>query len=252
MTCEEVRDLLSPYADGELDLVRGVEIERHLQECPACAAAIKRTRALSAMLGDAALYHEPPADLHGRVRAALRRANGARGRLASLPWRQIGAAAAAVVLVAFGLWGAVIALSTPSRDELLAQEVIASHVHSLMADRIHLVDKKSSNQHVVKPWFIDKVDFAPEVKDLSTEGFPLEGGRLDYIGGQHTAALVYERNQHVINVFVWRAAGKDRAPEYLERQGYHLMRWTDNGRMFWVVSDLNEAELREFVELLRR
>jgi anti-sigma factor RsiW len=251
VTCEEIGNLLSPYADGELDLVRALEVERHLESCPACAAALERVHSLSARLGDGALYYQPPADLRGRVRASLGRAAGGRGRLAVLPWRWIGAAAAAAALVAVALWGTIRAVSVPSAEELLAREVVAAHVRSTLVDS-HLVDRESSNQHVVKPWFIGKVDFAPEVKDLSAEGFPLRGGRLDYIDGQNTAVLVYERGQHVINVFVWRAAGKDTTPEYLKRQGYHLIRWTAGGRAFWVVSELNETELREFVELLRR
>ena len=249
MTCEELTGLLSPYADGELDLVRGLEVERHLQACPACAAALERTRSLSARLGDPALYHRTPADLERRVRASVRRAGGARGGPAFWPWRRLGAAAAAAALAALALWGAVRGLSAPSAEELLTRELVAGHVRSLLAD--HLVDVKSSDLHTVKPWFTGKVDFAPDVKDLSPR-FPLVGGRLDYVGGQRVAALVYRRNQHFINVFVWRAAGEDRAPEYLERQGYHLIRWADNGRMFVVVSDLNEPELREFAELLRR
>src|SRR5262249_10787009 len=127
----------------------------------------------------------------------------------------------------------------------------AAHARSSLLQE-HWVDKQSSNQHKVKPWFIGKVDVAPDVKDLSGQGFTLEGGRLDYIDHQNTAALVYLRNRHLINVFVWRSAGQDRPPEYLERQGYHLIHWVNNGRAFWVVSDLNETELREFADGLRR
>jgi anti-sigma factor RsiW len=250
VTCPQIRDLLSAYADGELDLVRGLEIERHLQGCPTCAAALERTRSLSALLGDAALYHQPPPGLQERVRASLGRVKGARGRLASLSWRRLGAVAAAAALVTLALWGAIRGLSAPSAEEWLAREVVAGHVRSLLAE--HLVDVKSSDQHAVKPWFIGKVDFAPDVKELAQQDFPLVGGRLDYVGGQRVAALVYRRNQHFINVFVWRAAGEDGTPEYLERQGYHLIRWTEKGRTFWVVSDLNEPELRAFAELLRR
>jgi anti-sigma factor RsiW len=247
VTCEEVRGLLSPYADGELDLVRAMEIERHLAECPACAAALERIRALSSALGDPALYYQPPPDLPGRVRAAVPRSGGPGRRLA---WRPVVAAVAAALLVAVTLWVVFAPPSHRSTEDLLAREVVDSHVRSLMAE--HLLDKKSSNQHVVKPWFIGKVDVGPEVKDLSEQGFPLEGGRLDYIDGHQAAALVYRHNGHVINVFVWRSDAKDHAPEYLARQGYHLIRWTDNGRSVWVVSDLNAQELREFAELLRR
>jgi len=242
VTCEEIRNLLSPYADGELDLVRDLDIERHLAECPHCAAALEGLRALSARLSDPALYHQPPTALAPRLRAALGRPR--------FPWRRVAAAAAAAVLVAAALWGTVRGLSAPSAEDLLALEVVDSHVRSLMAD--HLLDFKSDDRHKVKPWFLGRVDVAPEVKDLTTERFPLIGGRLDYIDGRPAAALVYKRNDHVINVFVWRAPGPDRPPVFLERQGYHLAHWSDNERAFWVVSDLNEEELRQFVELLRR
>jgi anti-sigma factor RsiW len=229
--------------------MRGLEIERHLQGCPACAAALERMRSLSRALGDPAFYYPAPPDLHRRVRASVRRASGPGDRLV---WRLvIAAAAAAVLVVVTTVWGALRGLSAPATDERLAREVVASHVRSLMLES-HRVDVESSDQHTVKPWFIGKVDFAPEVKDLSRQGFPLIGGRLDYIDDRPAAALVYRREKHAINVFVWRAAGRDRAPEVLERQGYHLIRWIDKGRMVWVVSDLNTGELREFAELLRR
>ena len=246
MTCDEVRGLLSPYADGELDAPRAAEVERHLAECPTCAAALEQLRALSGALGDPALYHRAPPELPGRVRASLSRAGGRR-----VAWRPLFAAAAAAVLVAVAVWGAIRGPSAPAADELLARDVVASHYRSLMLDK-HEVDVESSDQHTVKPWFTGKVDVAPEVKDLSAEGFPLVGGRLDYIDGRRTAALVYRRQKHLINVFVWPSAGKDRAPQALGRQGYHLIHWSDNGRAVWVVSDLNTQELGEFADLLRR
>jgi anti-sigma factor RsiW len=249
VTCEEARGLLAPYADGELDLVRGLEVERHLEGCPGCMAALEGTRSLSRALADPALYYQATPDLQRRVRASVRRAAGLGDRPA---WRPIVAAAAAVVLVAAALWLVVGSRpAPPPADELLAREVVSSHVRSLMLDR-HRVDVESSDRHTVKPWFLGKVDVAPEVKDLSAEGFPLLGGRLDYLDGRPAAALVYARRKHIINVFVFRADGKDRPPEALERQGYHLVRWADNGRTVWVVSDLNATELRDFAELLRR
>ncbi len=247
MTCEEIRDLLSPYADGELDLVQGMDIDRHLGECPACAAALERTRSLSEALRDPALYYQATTDLHRRVRTLGQKVSG---RGTYLPWRPIIAAVAAAVLLVVTAWGILRDRSLPTTDERLAREVVASHVRSLMLES-HWVDIASSDQHTVKPWFIGKVDFAPEVKDLSPQGFPLLGGRLDYIDDRPAAALVYRRGKHLINVFVWRATGKDGVPEVLERQGYHLVRWSDNERMVWVVSDLNIEELRQFSELLR-
>jgi anti-sigma factor RsiW len=248
VTCEEIRDLLSPYADGELDLVRDLEFERHLRECPACAQALERTRLLSTRLRDPALYHAPPPDLHERVRASLPRSN--RGRLSSPPWRRLGALTAAAALVAVAVAGAVWGLTAPSAEDLLVRDVVARHVYSLMLTKPRL-DVESSDQHTVKPWFIGKLDFAPEVKDLSAEGFPLLGGRLDYLDGRPAAALVYGRQKHVINVFVWRTAGRNRPPQTLERQGYHLIHWADGDRTTWIISDLNNEELRRFADLLR-
>lgn len=251
MTCEEIRGLLSPYADAELDLVRELEIEQHLQECPHCAAAVEQTRSLRRMLGDPALYHPPPADLSGRIRASLGLADRARGRLASWPWGWLSAVAGTAALVALVFWAAQQGRPAPSGDELLARQVVAAHVRSLMLPS-HMLDVKSSDQHTVKPWFNGKVDVVPEVKDLATQGFPLSGGRLEYLEDRPAAALVYGRAQHVINVFIWKTTEKDRPPELLQRQGYHLIRWTENERMFWVISDLNAKELQQFSELLRQ
>jgi anti-sigma factor RsiW len=253
VTCEQIRSLLCPYADGELGLVRDLEIEQHLRECPICARVVQRSRSLSTMLRDPALYHRPPANLQKRVRISLRQVGGVRSRdrLVGLPWGWLGMVAAAAALVAVTLWGAGQSRPVLSQDELLAREVVSVHVRSLMLPG-HTLDVESSDQHTVKPWFIGKVNFVPEVKNLTSQGFPLIGGRLEYIADQPAAALVYTRAKHTINAFIWKATEKDRPPEFLDRQGYHLIRWTDKERMFWVISDLNEKELRQFVELLRR
>jgi anti-sigma factor RsiW len=111
----------------------------------------------------------------------------------------------------------------------------------------------SSNQHVVKPWLTERLYAAPVVKDLKDEGFPLEGARLDYVGGRTVGSLVYRHDQHVIDVLVWPTPDvADQAPQAMTRQGYHLIRWADRGVTYWAVSDLNEAELHGFVDLIRR
>ena len=117
----------------------------------------------------------------------------------------------------------------------------------------HLTDVPSSDQHTVKPWFNGKVDFSPEVKDLSGEGFALIGGRLDYIDNREVAALVYQRRKHIVNLFTWPSTnGSGPAEESITRQGYHLSSCRSGEMTNWAVSDLNLVELEQFVELIRK
>ena len=158
------------------------------------------------------------------------------------------AASIAVVAVA-GVMLAMM-LRAPAANETLAQEVVSSHIRSLMAN--HLTDVSSTDQHNVKPWFNGKVDFSPPVKDLAGQGFPLIGGRLDYLGGRPVAALLYHRRRHIINLFIWPSLHSDSGPKTIATKGYNLIHWTRSGITYWAVSDLNENELSEFVEYQRK
>src|SRR5204862_422806 len=134
--------------------------------------------------------------------------------------------------------------------EALLDEVVADHVRSLQVD--HLTDVASSDQHTVKPWFNGKLDFAPPVEDHADAGYPLVGGRVDYVGGHTVAALVYQRRQHPINVFVWPHPGGDAELRVAENRGYNAVSWRHSTMAFWVVSDLSAGELREFAQLVRK
>ena len=249
MSCQTTQKLLDGYLDGELDLVRNVEIEEHLGDCPACSEAYENRQALRSAVRAGAPYFKAPAALEKRVRSAVREASKAEPapRVGSWRWLSVATVAAAVILVL--VWALVPGLRGPSGETLLAQEAVSDHVRSLMA--AHLTDVPSSDQHTVKPWFNGKLDFSPEVRDLSSQGFLLVGGRLDYLAGRPVAALVYQRRQHFINLFVWPVArGSNAAEEMLARQGYNLIHWTKGGMNYWAVSDLNQSELHEFVKLL--
>ena len=249
MICQEAQRLIHPYLDGELDLVRSLEIEAHLNDCQPCAQAYNELRSLHSAVSDTALRFEPPAALRNRVRSAVRDESEVTNRSSRLSWRWMipVVSFAVLVIVALSLF---MLLSRPSTTDLIAQEIVSSHVRSLMEK--HLTDVPSSNQHTVKPWFDGRLDFSPPVKDLAAAGFTLAGGRLDYIGNRPVAALVYQHRQHYINVFVWPSTGAaDTSGKLLVRQGYNLISWTNAGMNYWAISDLNLTDLQQFVQLLQ-
>jgi anti-sigma factor RsiW len=250
LICQEAHRLIHPYLDGELDLVKSLEIEAHLKDCQTCSQTYNELRSLHSAVSDTALRFEPPASLRNRVRSAVRDESGATNRSPRLSWsRMIPAVSGAVlVIVAVSL---IALLSRSATSDLIAQEIVSSHVRSLMEK--HLTDMPSSEQHTVKPWFDGRLDFSPPVKDLASAGFSLVGGRLDYIGNRPVAALVYQHRQHYINVFVWPSTGaSDVSEKAVVRQGYNLISWTNAGMNYWAVSDLNLAELQGFVQLLQK
>jgi len=247
MNHDEIRQLLHAYADGELDLINTREIEQHLRGCDECRGADEQIRALRGALTSDALSYRAPAHLRKNIRAALRREARTDDKKFS-PWFiLVTSAAFAAVVLSFVLFQTIHA----SRENAIVDQVVANHVRSLLA--AHLVDIPSSDQHTVKPWFDGKIDFAPDVRDLSTDGFPLVGGRLDYLDGKTVVALVYQRNKHPINVFVMPASGgRDSSPVASTSRGYHILTFTHNDMRFWAISDLNETELQQFVSLLAR
>jgi anti-sigma factor RsiW len=250
LNCQEARALINGYIDDELDLRTSLETERHLQECPECTRAHARLRAIRAAVRDGAPYFPAPPGLATRVRSSLRGAgpaDRARRRRAG----PLIAVAASLALMAVAGW--VLARRLPVRldDSPLTEELVACHVRSQMLPS-HRLDVASSDSHTVKPWFEGKLDFSPPAKDLTAQGFPLVGGRLDYLHNRPVAAIVYQRRKHTINLFIWPSSpGDEAAPETATRQGFHLIRWTSAGMTFWAVSDLNEVELQEFARLIR-
>jgi Predicted transmembrane transcriptional regulator (anti-sigma factor) len=252
LSCQTTQEFIHAYVDGELDLARSLEVEQHMEQCEVCAIAYRNQTALRSALKDSSLYHSAPAGLEKRIRSSLRREakSEAGQRWSGWRWLTAGAALAFVFLMAFVIWRAVPGLR-PSGDELLAQEIVSNHVRSLQLEG-HRTDVISSDQHTVKPWFDGKLDFAPPVKDFSSQGFPLIGGRLEYLNNRAVAALIYQRQKHYINLYIWPAEQSSAASEVAtKRQGYNLLHWTNSTMNYWAVSDLNGVELHEFARLLQ-
>ncbi len=130
---------------------------------------------------------------------------------------------------------------------MMAQNILSSHVRSLIGT--HLLDVVSTDRHTVKPWFNGKLDFSPDVRDFASDGFPLIGGRIEYVSGRTAAALVYHRRQHVINVFTWPSSPDDAKESHFSRNGYNELEWTNGSMTYWAVSDVALADLQKFKDL---
>jgi len=249
--CNEVRNLLDAYLDDELDPATSLQIEQHINDCPGCPERLQNRRALKQALQADALYHRAPDSLRRRVQLSTPAPLSVRwgDRLRQNIWVSLAAALILGVLVTAGLFQTPLLRSNTPNDSL-AQQVIDSHIRSLMAD--HLSDVISTDQHTVKPWFDGKLDFSPTVINLEDQGFPLIGGRLDYLDDRPVTALVYQRQKHIINLFIWpqaNSSASDTAP--ITIQGYHAISWLNSGTIYWAVSDLELSELQTFASLIR-
>ena len=224
--CKEIAPLLGAWIDGELDLARSLEIDRHIETCESCTAAVERASALHEAVARAPYYRAPEGV---RRKVAPPQSRG------TYRWMAMAAGIATLALV---LWR--VGIPTGGGIE---QEVLAAHLRSLQAD--HLMDVASTDQHTVKPWFTGKLDFAPQVEDFAAQGFPLIGGRLDYVDGRPVAALIYQRRKHTINVFTWPDGSRDHGVTEDARNGFNLVRWNRSGMGWWAVSDVSAEDLRQ-------
>ena len=251
MHCEHARDLLGAYVDGELTHNEQHAVTEHVATCAECRATVEDLQRMSQQLRTTG-REAMPAGLALRVRAALAREAAAMEALpaqgvAAMRWRQpavfkqVAALAAACVVSSLITWSALTWTDATAHVE---QDVVSAHIRSLLQDSP--IQVASSDSHTVKPWFAGRIDFAPDVRDFAAQGFPLVGGRIDYVGDRRVGAVVYKRNLHLVNVFMWPAAGG--AEMGVQRQvtkGYNVLHWNKAGVTYWAVSDLNLEELRQ-------
>lgn len=249
MDCTEARELLHGYLDHELDAAHAMQVARHLESCEPCGAAHALDLQLRSMVRNNAPRYPAPAHLRAKILATIggsRHETRLRGWLAA-EWLRLGASFAVAALLT---WGITYHFVVPSQAEMLMGEVVAAHVRGVLTGR--LTDVASSDRHTVKPWLSARLDFSPPVADFSDEGFPLIGGRLDYLDGRPIAVLLYQYRNHVISVFVWpNGSGGQVETSQESRKGYNMTRWAWAGFRYHVVSDLAGEQLDRFVTLLQ-
>jgi anti-sigma factor RsiW len=248
MKCENFGALRDSYLDRELDSATVAQIDAHLALCLTCRMANQQARTVQDTLRtDARRYRAPP-HLYENIRRTIdpRPRPVANLRRFATGWIPIAVAASLMLTIALST-GITANYMDNASENRVVDDVIASHIRSLMAD--HLIDVASSDRHTVKPWFSGKIAVSPPAIDLAASGFSLLGGRLDYVDERPCAALVYRHDKHVINVLVWTHddSGNSAATESYSRQGYNLIHVAGDALDYWVVSDLNRGELSEFV-----
>jgi mycothiol system anti-sigma-R factor len=241
--CEACLPWLHAYLDNELDAVTAARVQTHLAGCADCRKTLGAMEALRDGVRAQLPYHTGPADLRDQVLRRLRAERPARQVRQTWEWLRWAAPAFSTAALAAALY-----LAAPSPQDQLADELVSSHVRSLLAQ--HLTDVPSSDRHTVKPWFTGKIDFSPPVADFSQAGFPLLGGRLDYIGHRTIAALVYRHRKHIINVFVMPTAEADTGFRVGSRRGFNLVSWRRHHLAFEAVSDLSADELEKLSRLM--
>ena len=254
MNCPDAEVLIHALIDGELDASHARDVEAHLATCVACSKKLADLRTMHQSMAAAELKESAPAHLRARIEAALPASSPRAPAPTAAPGfnsrrlsRRFFAGGFALGTALSGAIAATLVLGVlrDDQEQGITGEVVSAHLRSLQPS--HLTDVETSDQHTVKPWFNGKLDVAPPVIDLTAQGFTLIGGRLDDIGGETVAAIVYRRRNHVINLFVAEGLGAEPvSPAAAARRGFNVRHWREGGLDFWAVSDINADELAEF------
>lgn len=240
MTCTTSQRLLELRLDGELTPRELVEVDDHIETCIFCQRFYDDLEEFKSRLHATTTRYALPDHVRRNIQGFLAK----QARPQPLPWKWIAVASSLLLLVSL-VWNVSLRLRNSASD-LVADQVLSSHLRSLMGT--HLLDIPSSDLYTVRAWFNGKVDFSPEVKDFSRQGFRLIGGRMDYLDGRPVAALVYQRQEHLVNLFLWPSHSAQGKARGVKLSGFNLLFWTDEGITCWAASDLQASELDQFVK----
>ena len=257
MSCDLTHSVLHGYLDGELDAARAADFEQHLLSCPQCVAELEAQESLRSTIQRAGLRERAPEKIRRNLQAALsgssptsepvKTVTSIRAKPSIRPTWWLTIAAAAVFAIVLGSRFLPNLTQGRGGDEMTAA-IVDAHLRSLQPG--HLEDVISTDQHTVKPWFDGRLDFAPPVQDFVSDGFPLQGGRLDVVRGKTVAVLIYGRRKHIINVFIWPTNEQDVAPQQGSQLGYNWIDWRKGGMEMVAISDVSAPDLTALQKLI--
>lgn len=251
MDCPTCEAMVDAYVDDELSATESAAFEAALPGCPDCRRRLEETRAMSGFLRDLPAERAPDL-LRARIERELRAISAASRPAVQRPafgqnMRWMAMAASLIVAVSIGWVGGTFTGRPGAGDD----ELVSTYLRVASSD--HPVDVASTDRHTVKPWFAGRIDYAPPVRDLTSSGFPLEGGRLDVVAGRKVSVLVYRHNQHRVALSLWPAtASGNTQPKVVERNGFVMAEWRRDGFEMHAVSDLGVSEMTSFAAALDR
>ena len=248
MPCEVEDIKLAQFFDGELPSADQASLARHIASCNSCSQSLRRLIVIRDML-----KKETPAvpdGLAAKVGAALANETEKSELLSSIfapRWRFVGLAASYVAVAIGATTLGYMLMSRQLGADVVTHDVVAAHVRALMQDAPYQV--ASSDQHTVKPWFAGRAEFSPQVRDFSSQGYALVGGRMDYVDGHRVAAMVYRHDKHLIDLMMWPATSSDSAPQFSMSEGFHIASWIEGGLEAQAISDMGADEMKAFSSL---
>ena len=226
------------YADGELDPMRAIAVEKLMTEAPELRQRYESLLNLRASLREAAAQDRASDLLQPRINRAVGNVRPFVTR-----WAALAASFALGLVVAAALTWMVFVPRSPA----LAESIVSAHMRSLLAEQP--IDVASSDRHTVKPWLARKVPQSPDVIDLSESGFPLLGGRVDVIDGNPVATIVYGHAKHLVSLMTF--AKPIKLPTVSSVAGFHMRSWSEGDLTYVAVSDIPDSELATFENGIR-
>jgi len=256
MNCDDVRWRILAYQRGQLSTLHWTEVRAHVQACTACDQDVTAEAVLTETLERRLPQHPAPLALKRRLAAQWPRAFQqkpawwARWRLSVVP----ALAMASVLLIAVPIYYGQVWRIQSDRPVGMVTEAVTDHLRLLSSQ--HPLDIESSNMHQVKPWYEGRLDFAPVVRFLGDQEFPLAGGAIGYFLDRKAAVFVFHRRLHAISLIVFPARGMSWSTRGLEPvgavrahvsddRGFHVILWRQGEQGYALISDVELPELTQ-------